>query len=163
MALGHHPVIVPRYYISASSIPGAGRGLYVAEPVARGRVIIAPDNVHTVYPESRFRKFPPDSLEVASSVRWFEDRYSLTPEWSDECFVNHSFVPTALWHLGFVFSLEDLAENSEITVDYRLLIGDSEKMPFSDAVTGQGITGLAWSESLARSVSALAKLFPVGC
>lgn len=154
-------MILPRYRVAASGIDGAGKGLFLDQPLARGRVIIAPDKVHTVWPESRLRQFPADSIEAESSVRWFEDQYSLTPEWSDECYVNHSFQPNALWHLGFVFALEDLAAGIEVTMDYRLVIGSGEEMPFRDAATGQSIVGLPWAQSLARSTALLAELFPV--
>lgn len=154
------PMIIPKYHIAASATPGVGKGLFVDEPVGRGRVIMAPDNVHTVWPQSRLLGYPRDSIEALSSVRWFEDRYSLTPEWSDECYINHSFAPTALWHLGFAFALMDLESGTEITVDYRLVVGDGEAMPFQDALTGRPIVGFAWAESLGRSAMALRTLFP---
>jgi hypothetical protein len=152
-------VILPRYRVADSRIPFAGKGLFLDEPVARGRVIVAPDNVHTVWPESRLRQCDPDSVETRSSVRWFEDRFSLTPEWSDECFVNHSYAPTALWHLGFVFALADLAAGEEVTMDYRYVIGDGEAMPFDDSVTGRPIVGLPWAESVRQTAEQLAALF----
>lgn len=151
-------MIVPRYRIADSTIPGAGRGLFLDQPVIRGRVIIAPDNVHTLLPEAELRRLPVDSIEAASSVRWFEDWFSLTPEWSDECYVNHSFDPTGLWHLGFVFAACDLTAGTELTVDYRLVIGSGERMPFDDALTGQPIVGLSWGECLAASTAALQRL-----
>lgn len=154
-------MILPRYQIGASTIAGAGKGLFLQEDIARGRVIIAPDNVHTVWPEARLRNYPDDSLEVLSSVRWFECEFSLTPEWSDECYVNHAFAPNALWHLGFIFALDDLRADTEVTVDYRLVIGDGEKMPFRDGVTGNAIVGLPWAEALACSTAHLARLFPL--
>lgn len=101
---------------------------------------------------------------MRSSVRWFEDWYSLTPEWSDECYVNyvnHSFMPAGLWHLGFIFALMNLEIGAEITVDYRLVIGDGETMPFCDALTGRSIIGFSWTESLGRSLEALQILFAV--
>ncbi len=101
-------MILPAYRIEASRIPQAGKGLFLTQDCARGKVIIAPDNVHTVWSESRLRTRAPDSIEVSSSVRWFEDQFSITPEWSDECYVNHSFSPNALWHLGFIFALSDI-------------------------------------------------------
>lgn len=153
-------MILPRYRIDTSRINGAGKGLFVDEPLARGRVIIAPDNVHTVWPEAKLREYPTDSKEAESSVRWFEDHYSLTPEWSDECYVNHSFSPNALWHLGFIFALDDLAAGAEITMDYCLVIGSGERLPFVDAVTGEAIVGLPWSQSLAQSTVLLSRLFP---
>lgn len=148
-------MIVPRYRVAPSRIPGAGKGLFLDEPVARGSVIVAPDKVHTVIRESQLRTYAPDSIEVESSVRWFEDHFSLTPEWSDECYVNHAFAPTALWHLGFIFALEDLAEDTEVTVDYRLVIGSGETLPFRDSVTGQAIVGYPWEECLRRSAHEL--------
>lgn len=149
-------MILPRYRVAESRIPLAGKGLFVDEAVTRGRVIIAPDNVHTVWPESRLRQYDADSVEMRSSVRWFEDRFSLTPEWSDECYVNHSFSPTALWHLGFVFALGDLEAGSEVTMDYRYVIGDGEQMPWPDSVTGRRIVGLTWSQALKETAAIVA-------
>jgi hypothetical protein len=151
-------MILPRYRVADSRISGAGKGLFVDEPVRRGAVIVAPDQVHTVWPESKLRQYVADSKEVESSVRWFEDRFSLTPEWSDECYVNHSFSPNALWHLGFIFALVDLAPGTEVTMDYRYVIGDGERMPFADAETGREIVGLPWSQVLAGGAQALLDL-----
>ncbi|MFA5939047.1 MAG: SET domain-containing protein [Sinimarinibacterium sp.] len=151
-------MIVPRYCVAESRIAGAGKGLFVDETIVRGAVIVAPDNVHTVWPESRLREYAADSKEVESSVRWFENWFSLTPEWSDECYVNHSYSPTALWHLGFIFALADLAPGTEVTMDYRYVIGDGERMPFADAESGREIVGLPWAEALAGSATILAGL-----
>ena len=152
-------MILPRYRVADSLIPLAGKGLFLEEAVSRGRVILAPDNIHTVWPESRLRQHAEDSLEVRSSVRWFESHFSITPEWSDECYVNHSYAPTALWHLGFVFALTDLEVGAEVTMDYRYVIGDGEQMPFHDSVTGQPIVGLPWVEVLSHTAAQLAGLF----
>lgn len=151
-------MILPRYRVAASRIPGAGQGLFLDEGLRAGAVIVAPDNVHTVWPESRLRQYADDSREVESSVRWFEDHFSLTPEWSDECYVNHSFAPTALWHLGFIFALRDLPAGSEITMDYRYVIGSGERMPFADGETGREIVGLPWPQVLADGAQQLAQL-----
>ncbi|NGY06736.1 SET domain-containing protein-lysine N-methyltransferase [Solimonas terrae] len=151
-------MIIPRYRVDVSRIPQSGRGLFVEEPVRRGAVIVAPDKVHTVWTEAQLRQYPDDSIEVESSVRWFEDRFSLTPEWSDECYVNHSFAPTALWHLGFIFALHDLTAGDEVTMDYRHVIGDGERMPFADSVSGREIVGLPWREALAGSSRQLLEL-----
>lgn len=151
-------MILPAYRIAASGIPMAGQGLFLAEPVTRGKVLVAPDNIHTVWPEAKLRGYAEESIEVRSSVRWFEDRFSLTPEWSDECYINHSFSPTALWHLGFIFALDDLPADTEITMDYRHVIGDGEHMPFLDSVTGQSIVGLPWTQTLRQSAEQLARL-----
>lgn len=151
-------MILPRYRVAASRIAGAGQGLFLDENLRAGTVIVAPDNVHTVWPESRLRLYADDSREVESSVRWFEDHFSLTPEWSDECYVNHSFAPTALWHLGFIFALRDLPADTEITMDYRYVIGSGERMPFADGETGREIVGLPWPQVLADGAQQLAQL-----
>jgi hypothetical protein len=151
-------VIIPPYRIGPSGIPLAGQGLFLTRAVARGAVVIAPDQVHTMMPEARLRAYPEDSIEVRSSVRWFEDWYSITPEWSDECYVNHSFNPTGLWHLGFIFALRDLPAGTELSIDYRLVIGSGETMPFADSVSGQPIVGLPWAECLRQSTRLLAEL-----
>jgi len=151
-------VIIPRYRVAPSLIPQAGKGLFLEQPITRGAVIVAPDGVHTVWPERKLRAYPPDSIEVESSVRWFEDWYSLTPEWSDECYVNHSYTPTALWHLGFIFALRDLPAGTEVTMDYRYVIGEGERMPFVDSLTGREIVGLPWRQVLAEGARQLADL-----
>jgi hypothetical protein len=88
-------------------------------------------------------------------VRWFEDRYTITPEWPDECYINHSFSPCGLWHLGFVFALTDLPAGTEITVDYRHLLAPGQQEDFHDATTGKAIVGYSWQESLAMSTAQL--------
>jgi hypothetical protein len=153
-------VILPRYKILPSRIPGAGKGLFIDEAVACGRVVVAPDNIHTVWPEAKLRTHAADSIEVESSVRWFEDYFSLTPEWSDECYVNHSFTPNGLWHLGFIFAQANLAISDELTIDYRCVIGSGERMPFSDAATGRAIVGLPWRDNLRLGAERLLELFP---
>ncbi len=152
-------MIIPRYSLAPSRIAGAGKGLFLDEAVARGRVIVAPDKVHTLWPEPRLRAFSPDSIEVESSVRWFEDWFSLSPEWCDECFINHSFAPTGLAHLGFLFATQDLPAGSEITADYRYMIGSGEVMPFRDGASGEPIVGLPWQDCLTGSARRLLTLF----
>ena len=153
-------MILPRYHIAASRIPGAGTGLFLDETVARGRLITAPDDIQKVYKWSDVQALPDAAALLASTVRWFEDRYTVTPEWPDECFINHSFTPCGLWHLGFVFALDDLPPGTEITVDYRHLLAPGQEEDFRDAVTGARIVGHDWAESLARSTAQLQALFP---
>ena len=155
-------MILPRYRIADSRIPGAGQGLFLDEPVKRAAVLIAPDNVHTVMAGEKLRGFPADSIESRASVRWFEDWFSLTPEWSDECYVNHSFAPTGLWHLGFIFAVDDLPAGTELTIDYRLVIGSGEVMEFRDSATGEPIIGHAWADCLGNSARALIALLGSG-
>ncbi|UPG87292.1 SET domain-containing protein [Luteibacter aegosomatis] len=147
-------MILPRYRIAASGIPGAGKGLFVEEFVAAGQVVTAPDAIDRTYAWKEIERSP----DLHAAARWFGDRYTLSPDWPDECYVNHSFDPTGLWHLGFIFAAKDLPQGTEITVDYRHLLAPGQEEDFNDALTGEKIVGLSWPESLASSTRALAAL-----
>ena len=154
-------MILPRYRVAASSIPGAGKGLFLDEDVPAGRLITAPDDIRKVYKWNEVEALPDTAQLLAATVRWFEDRYTITPEWPDECYINHAFAPTGLWHLGFVFALRDLAAGTEITVDYRHLLAPGQEEDFCDALSGERIVGFDWQQSLAESTVQLHALFPV--
>jgi len=151
-------MILPRYHIGPSKIAGAGQGLFLDEPVARGRLITAPDAIPAVYTFEEVMALPNAATLLPATVRWFEDRYTVTPEWPDECYINHAFEPSGLWHLGFVFAARALPAGSEITVDYRHLLPPGQEEDFIDTATGEKIVGLSWAESLATSTRALASL-----
>jgi len=151
-------MILPRYHIGPSNIAGAGQGLFLDEPVARGRLITAPDAIPRVYTFEEVMALPDAATLLPATVRWFEDRYTVTPEWPDECYINHAFAPNGLWHLGFVFAAADLAAGCEITVDYRHLLAPGQEEDFRDSVSGERIVGFTWSESLRSSTQTLAAL-----
>ena len=148
-------MIVPRYRIDASRISGAGKGLFLDEPVSAGRIITAPDTIEKTY---RLDELIAKPDQMYASARWFEDRYTISPDWPDECYINHSFEPTGLWHLGFVFAPRDLPAGTEITVDYRHLLPPGQAEDFIDTATGERITGLPWYESLMTTTRALARV-----
>ena len=154
-------MILPRYHIAASRIPGAGKGLFLDEAVRAGGIVTAPDAI-----SQTFRHAELDAPDMArlkyASARWFEDRYTLSPDWPDECYINHSFEPTGLWHLGFVFARRDLPAGTELTVDYRHLLPPGQAEDFIDAASGGKIVGFGWAESLASSVRELGRLLDDG-
>ena len=115
-------MIIPSYHIGPSRIAGAGKGLFLDEPVARGRVLVAPDAIPRVHTLAEIERMPGAAELLPATVRWFENAFTVTPEWPDECYVNHAFAPTGLWHLGFIFAVDDLAAGTELTVDYRHLL-----------------------------------------
>jgi hypothetical protein len=151
-------MIIPRYHIGPSHIAGAGKGLFLDEPLARGRVIVAPDAIPRVHSLDEIARMPHAHDLLPATVRWFEDAYTVTPEWPDECYVNHAFVPTGLWHLGFIFAASDLHTGTEITVDYRHLLAPGQEEEFLDAQSGERIVGYSWEESLRASTRALAEI-----
>jgi hypothetical protein len=151
-------MILPRYRVADSSIPGAGKGVFLDESVPAGRIVVAPDAIPRVFRWDEVMAMPDRESALAASVRWFEDRFTVTPEWPDECYINHSFEANGLWHLGFVFAARALAPGEELTVDYRHLLGDGQEESFRDALSGRAIVGWSWQESLARSTRELATL-----
>ncbi len=151
-------MIIPSYHIGPSRIAGAGKGLFLDEPVARGRVLVAPDAIPRVHTLAEIERMPGAAELLPATVRWFENAFTVTPEWPDECYVNHAFAPTGLWHLGFIFAVDDLAAGTELTVDYRHLLAPGQEEEFRDAVSGERIVGFSWKESLGTSTRALAGL-----
>ncbi len=151
-------MILPSYRIAPSLLPGAGKGLFVTEAIAAGRIITAPDAIDRTWSEAQLLGQPELADLQHTSARWFEDRYTLSPDWPDECYLNHSFQPTGLWHLGFVFALDDLPAGSEITIDYRHLLPPGVAEDFVDAATGDAIVGWSWADSLRHSSLALTRL-----
>lgn len=141
-------MIVPRYYVKDSRIIGAGKGLFVDQTLRAGAVITAPDQIRRTYTHEELDRFAEDSIELNSSVRWFENHHTICPEWTDECYINHSFRPNAIWHLGFVFATVDLEPDCEVTMDYRYVLGDGYSAGFRDSETGEAVTGLPWEQAL---------------
>jgi hypothetical protein len=148
-------MILPRYRIAPSRIPGAGQGLFLDDVVARGRIVVAPDAIPRTFRWDEILARPDAEALLPSTVRWFEDRFTVTPDWPDECFINHAFAPTGIWHLGFVFAAIELVPGTELTVDYRHLLGEGQQEVFDDALTGEPIIGLSWAQSLALSTAQL--------
>jgi len=150
-------VIVPAYEIR-DAVHAHGKGVFLKEGVRKGQVLVAPDAINRVYNAEERAALVPGSPEDDACVRWFESYHTVSTDWPDDCYVNHSFTPSGLWHLGFIFATRDLAAGDEVTVDYRFLVDDNEVMPFRDAETGEEIVGYTWDENLRRSTEALLAL-----
>lgn len=148
-------MILPHYHIDPSRISGAGRGVFIDEAVERGSILIAPDAIPRTWPLEQIMAMPDANELLPATVRWFEDHYTVSTDWPDECFINHSFTPTGLWHLGFIFASANLDAGCEITVDYRHLLGPGQVEDFEDAESGRQIIGFTWKESLRASSQAL--------
>ncbi len=148
-------MILPRYHIADSNIPGAGKRLFLEEPLTHGHIAIAPDQIDQTWSFPEILADPARAAQLHTSVRWFEDRYTLSPDWPDECYVNHSFAPTGLWLLGFTFATRDLEAGEELTVDYRHLLAPGQQEDFRDAFSGEAIVGYTWKDSLRLGLDTL--------
>lgn len=135
------------YRVADSGVAGAGRGFWLEQDAKAGTVLIAPAKVtHTVTLE---QVFSPESCPGAdTSVVWFESHCVVSPDYPDDFFINHSFEPNAVWHLGFVFALRDLTRGEELFLDYRHLVAPEHTLDFLDGATGKPIVGYAWKDSL---------------
>ncbi len=151
-------MIIPKYTIQPSKIPHGGQGLFLAQPVNKGNIIVAPDKINQVFTLAEAMQAEQPAIGYRSSVCWFENYYTICPDWPDECYINHAFNPTGLWHLGFVFAADNLPVDTEVTIDYRFLLAEGEMSEFNDAQTGQPIIGLSWKENLQQSTQMLYRL-----
>lgn len=150
-------MIVPAYEVRTAR-HAEGKGIFLLEAVKRGQVLVAPDAINKVYSGPERRALQPGTPEDDACVRWFEDYHTVSTDWPDDCYVNHSFTPSGLWHLGFIFATRDLQPGEEVTVDYRFLVNDNEVLPFRDAETGREIIGYTWEENLRLSTEQLLQL-----
>ena len=147
-------MIVPNYEIKLAR-HAHGKGVYLLEAVTQGQVLLAPDAINKVYNKAEREALVAGSPEDDACVRWFENYHTVSTDWPDDCYVNHSFHPSGLWHLGFVFAMRAMQAGEEVTVDYRFLVNDNEKMPFLDKETGLEIIGYSWKENLRLSTELL--------
>jgi hypothetical protein len=151
-------ICVP-HYVATSQIPHAGQGQFVRAAVPAGKVLVAPSKIQSTITLEELLD-DANGHHADSSIRWFEDHCTVSPDWPDECFVNHSFEASGLWHLGFIFALRDLAPDTEITIDYRHLLAPGIDIGFADSASGQRIIGFGWADSLCRSTQQLHELLP---
>lgn len=143
--------------VRESGIPNAGKGLFSTEEVTQGKIMFTPSHIEETVAIREILENP-EYPDAHTSVRWYEDQCILTPELPDDYYINHSFEPNAVWHLGFIFALRDLQPGDEIFIDYRMILGPGVEMEFLDSVTQKPIIGFTWKESLIRSSKAVLSL-----
>ena len=148
-----------KYLIQNSTLAGAGKGLFTEEDLKRGSIIIFPNQEHQLFDRAKWKTLAANSIEAISAIRWFEDIFSVDPEWSPESHLNHSFTPNAVWHLGFVFALRDIQVGEEIFINYGLLLDEDETLDFKDSITGREIQGLPYDVAIGLSAGQVAALF----
>jgi len=145
--------------VKDSKIPQAGLGLFIKVPVKKGQIIVYPNQQNQTLSLAELSQLPPDSVEMQSSIRWFEETFTIDPSWNLECYFNHSFSPSCLWHLGFVFALRDLHPGDELTIDYRVLLQEGAALEYLDSETQKPIIGFAWEEKMKFTSAQLLEIF----
>lgn len=142
-----------------STIPEAGLGAFALEKVPAGtflgmdfltrKWVVSPEEVLALPPESRKYAWRHIDNICISAV---------SGEQSPADFINHSFEPNILWHLGHYFSLKDIEAGDELFIDYRHLHDPSWGAHLHDASSGRSVPGWSWRESLLHSSRQLATL-----
>ena len=139
----------------------AGRGLFASAPIKKRTVIailcyMAP--MMTVDDYQREQRNGNKLIEM-TAIRWVGDHFLYGDEITETEFINHSFEPNMLYHLGICFALRDIVSGEELTVDYRHFLAENDVNQFDDLTTGKLVDGYGPTESLIVSTRALSELF----
>ena len=146
-------------FVANSRIPNAGNGVFTHELIASKKIVVFPNETNTILTKDQFKDFPTDQAQLQSAIRWFDETYTIDPEWSLECNFNHSFDPNCLWYLGFIISLRTIQPGEELFIDYRYLLEEDYVLEFCDSLTGQQIKGFSWREKMRRGALVIAELY----
>jgi len=155
-------------FISVEVRPSAifGKGLFPLQPVARGTVICSFTTDSKLITEEQYLDAIRENhyLVVRTGTRYVGKYFTYTdqPD-TDLNFFNHSFDPNLLVHCGVVIALQDIPTETELTIDYRYLIDDTEIGVYSDAPSGRTIRGFSPRQALldtTRKMLSLAESLP---
>ena len=145
--------------VRASTIEGAGQGVFSRAPVPAGRFVgMDFPKSKWLVPREALDELPVEHRKYA--WRHVEEVYFATEgdvPLSPADHLNHSFEPNLLLHVGCYFTLRDIAAGDELFVDYRYLRGPTNG-PLRDNTTGRLIEGFPWREALRRSCRSLLAL-----
>lgn len=148
-----------RTRIAPSGLEGAGLGAFTMERVPRGTLL------GLDLPDRNWIISAQDALELPRHERMQTWRHV-----EDICFrggqgndtpanyINHSFEPNVLWHLGCYWTLVDLEAGDELLLDYRPLIDPSWSGRIVDTVSGRKLLGIEGKQALLESAQTLVSL-----
>jgi hypothetical protein len=140
-----------------STVPGVGLGLFALEEVDKGRF------VGMDFPDPSAAYSAREVLELSPELRKYCWRHvehlcfaGTPPIASDH--LNHSFTPNLLWHLGYYFTLVQIAVGDELFIDYRFLIDPAWSHRVNDRASGRPVEGMEWRDAIVRSCKQLIAL-----
>lgn len=153
------PYFRMRVRVAPSNLPGTGLGAFAAQSIAKGTLlgldlpqapwIISPEEALTLPREARSQTW-----RHAEDICFRGGEGQASPS----NYLNHSFDPNILWHLGCYWALEDLHLGDELLVDYRPLIDPAWSGRIIDAESGRPLIGQEGKEALLESAKALVDL-----
>jgi cell wall assembly regulator SMI1 len=148
-----------RTRIAPSRLAGAGLAAFALEAAPRGTLL------GIDLPQSAWMISAPEALllprrERSQTWRHVEDICFRGGEGrvTASNYLNHSFQPNVLWHLGCYWTLQDLEPGDELTLDYRPLIDPTWSHRIVDAASGQPLIGQEGKKALLDSAKALVSL-----
>lgn len=145
--------------VRPSQVAGAGLGAFAREEVAAGEFVgMDFPSPRRLAKHEEIRAQPADLRKY--SWRHVEQVYFAARDdlRTATDFLNHSFDPNILWHLGCYFTLRDVAVGDELTVDYRVILAPGWQPDLVDAQTRRPIEALTWREALIHSGEQLVAL-----
>ena len=145
------PWISPKVRVAPS--PGRGRGLFAAEPIAAGEIVLVWGG------ESYCGAEEADAARAAGrgTMRWDEDLFSRETDELDDAFaINHSCDPNVWMHDTFrLTARRDIAAGEELAMDYAMIPGEEDYRSEWDCACGAPgcrgtITGTDWRLEVLR-------------
>lgn len=146
-------------FVSPSKIPHAGNGVFTNEYIPARKVIVYPNEKNITLTKNQFKDIPTNQAQLQSAIRWFDETYTIDPDWSLESNFNHSFAPNCLWYLGFIISLQELEPGDELLIDYRNFLEEGYTLDFKDSITGLEITGFTWPDKMKNGAKLILEHF----
>ena len=149
-------------YVSTEIRPSTiyGKGLFATEPIDRGRIICFFGIGTEVVTEKRFLEavVKEEHLIVRTGTRYAGHYYTVGNEDQPYTFLNHSFTPNLLCHCGVVVARQAIEAGTELTLDYRTLVDNTEIGTYHDAVSGKEIRGFSARETFLRTARELIEI-----
>ncbi len=134
-----------------------GKGLFALEPIPRGKILCFFSIGADVITEERFLEAVrnEEHMIVRTGTRCAGKYFTVGNETQPYTFINHSFTPNLLCHMGVIIARRKIEAQEELTLDYRTLIDDTDIGLYSDAVSGKEIRGFSARETLLRTAREL--------
>lgn len=148
-----------RTRIAASNLPGAGLGAFAMETAARGTLL------GIDLPHSEWMIEAREALSLPREVRSQTWRHvegicfrGGEGRVTASSFLNHSFQPNVLWHLGCYWAWQDVEPGDELTLDYRPLIAPEWSGRIVDSASGFPLIGEEGKRALLKNARQLVVL-----
>ncbi|MBD3388749.1 MAG: SET domain-containing protein-lysine N-methyltransferase [Candidatus Altiarchaeales archaeon] len=135
----------------------ADEGVFTLEDIAKGQVVGNLGVGVKAMTEGEYHEGQRKGSElvIRTGARWVSDQFLHKGIIEDEEYLNHSFDPNLLYHLGMLFAKRDIKSGEELTVNYEYLLAEDDEFSFCDSGTGRKVDGLDGYNALARSAKEL--------